>query len=168
MIREYAMIALMYFTGVRVEELCHIKLTDIQINGRPGWIYIYGKENKQRKVDLNKSIRKILSQYLNEYKESLKGSYLFDSQRSEQVTTRAVQHVVEKYAKWLHIPNLTCHSLRHTCLHNLVKAGVPLPTVAGIAGHLKADGTPNIDMTLRYIKPGEEEKADAMEMINWD
>jgi hypothetical protein len=41
-------------------------------------------------------------------------------------------------------------------------------TVAGIAGHLKSDGTPNIDMTLRYIKPGEEEKAGAMEMISWD
>ncbi|MXQ52530.1 tyrosine-type recombinase/integrase [Shimazuella alba] len=60
-IREYTMIALMYFTGVRVEELCHIKLTDIQINERSGWIYIYGKENKQRKVDLSKSIRKIIT-----------------------------------------------------------------------------------------------------------
>jgi integrase/recombinase XerC/integrase/recombinase XerD len=167
-IREYAMIAMMYFTGIRVEELCHLTLTNIQMNERSGWMYIYGKENKQRKVDLNKSIRKILSQYLDEYKERLKGPYLFDSQRSEQVTTRAVQHVVEKYASRLHMPNLTCHALRHTCLHNLVKAGVPLPTVAEIAGHIKADGTPNIEMTLRYVKPSEEEKANAMEIISWD
>ncbi|WLR44457.1 site-specific integrase (plasmid) [Bacillus carboniphilus] len=167
-IREYAMIALMYFTGIRVEELCHIKLTDIQINERSGWIYVYGKENKQRKIDLNKSIRKILFQYLKEYKGSLKGPYLFDSQRSEQVTTRAMQHVIKKYERRLNMPNLTCHALRHTCLHNLVKEGVPLSTVAEIAGHLKTDGTPNVDMTLRYIKPSEEEKANAMELISWD
>jgi hypothetical protein len=24
----------------------------------------------------------------------------------------------------------------------------------GFAGHIKADGTPNIEMTLRYVKPG--------------
>jgi integrase/recombinase XerD len=167
-IREYALIALMYFTGARVEEVCNIKLADVQINERSGWIYLYGKENKQRKVDLNKSIRKVLTQYLNEYEDRLKGEHLFDSQRSIRVTTRAVQHIVEHYAERLNMPNLTCHALRHTCLHNLVKAGIPLSTVAEIAGHLKSDGTPNIDMTLRYIKPGEEEKAGAMEMISWD
>jgi integrase/recombinase XerD len=166
-IREYAMIALIYFTGVRVEELCQIKLTNIEIHERSGWVYISGKDHKQRKIDLNKSIRKIILQYLNCHREDL-GSYLFASQRSKRVTTRAIQHVVKKYAKRLNMPSLTCHALRHTCLHNLVKAGVPLPTVAEIAGHIKADGTPNIDMTLRYIKPGEEEKADAMEMISWD
>lgn len=158
-IREYAMIALMYFTSARVEELCNIKLVDIQINERSGWVYLYGKDNKQRKVDLNKSIRKLLTQYLNEYEGSLKSGYLFDSQRSGQVTTRAVQYIVENYAKRLNMSNLTCHALRHTCLHNLVKAGVPLSTVAEIAGHLKADGTPNIDMTLRYIKPWRRRKS---------
>jgi site-specific recombinase XerD len=77
----------MYFTDAHVEELCNIKLADIQINERYGWIYLYEKDNKQRKVDLNKSIRKILAQYLNKYEDSLKGEYLFDSQRSTQVAT---------------------------------------------------------------------------------
>jgi integrase/recombinase XerC/integrase/recombinase XerD len=145
------MIALMYFTGIRVEELCNLKLSGVQIHERSGWIYIYGKDNKQRKVDHNKSIRKLLKQYQGD----LKGEY-FDSQRSNQVTTRGVQHIVDSYATRLNIPSLACHALHHTCLHNLVKASVPLSTVAEIAGHLKVDGTPNIDMTLRYIKPGEE------------
>ncbi|WP_318616684.1 hypothetical protein [Sporosarcina sp. YIM B06819] len=51
---------------------------------------------------------------------------------------------------------------------NTIKAGVPLSNIAEIAVHLKSDGTPNIDMTLRYIKPREEDKAGPTEMIGWD
>ncbi len=81
------MIALIYFTRVRVEELCQIKLTNIEINERSGWIYIYGKDHKQRKIDLNKSIRKILSQYLHRYHENL-GSYLFGFRYQKRPTGR--------------------------------------------------------------------------------
>jgi integrase/recombinase XerD len=167
-LREYAIIAFIYFTGARVEELCNVRLSDIQINERSGSVILRGKDKKQRKVDLNKSIRKILTQYLSVYRESLKGEYLFDTQRSDQMATRTAQHIVDNYAKRLNMPELTCHALRHTCLHNLVKAGQPLTVVAEIAGHMKANGTPNIEMTLRYIKPGEEEKSHAMESISWD
>jgi integrase/recombinase XerD len=167
-IREYAIIAMMYFTGARVEEVANIKLSDFEINERSGWVLLKGKGSRQRKVNLNKTIRKVLTQYLDEYRDQLKGDYLFDSQRSKQITTRAIQHIVDGYAKRLQMDNLTCHALRHTCLHNLVKAGVPLTEVAEIAGHLKSNGLPNIEMTMRYVKPGNDEKAAAMEAISWD
>jgi site-specific recombinase XerD len=120
------------------------------MNALVGFISMEKITNNVKLISISLSV-KILKQYQGD----LKGEY-FDSQRSNQVTTRGVQHIVDSYATRLNILSLACHALHHTCLHNLVKASVPLSTVAEIAGHLKVDGTPNIDMTLRYIKPGEE------------
>jgi integrase/recombinase XerC/integrase/recombinase XerD len=96
-----------------------------------GFISIEKITNNVKLLSISLSV-KILKQYKKEFQDHLKGGYLFDSQRSNQVTTRGVQHIVDNYATRLNMPDLTCHALRHTCLHNLVKAGVSLSTVAEI------------------------------------
>lgn len=73
------------------------------------WLNIsYLLPNKEHS---GKSIRKVLTQYKKEYQGDLKGEYLFDSQRSNQVTTRGAQHIVENYATRLNMPDLTCQAI---------------------------------------------------------
>ncbi|MFT4413205.1 tyrosine-type recombinase/integrase [Fredinandcohnia humi] len=165
-IRELAIITTLLHTGLRVQELCDLKLTDIEIGERRGKLVVRrGKHNRRREVPLNNDVRRVLTSYLEERKDF--GEYLFNSQRSEQMTTRAVQHMIQKYSKLTEIPTLTCHSLRHTFCHELVQRRVPLDVVARLAGHIKNDGTPNIEQTLVYTQPGEEDLIRAVEELSW-
>ncbi|WP_083773454.1 tyrosine-type recombinase/integrase [Desulfofarcimen acetoxidans] len=48
------------------------------------------------------------------------------------------------------IEHLNAHSIRHSFCHELVSRKTPLDVVARLAGHVKNDGTPNIQQILTY------------------
>ncbi|QGG46379.1 tyrosine-type recombinase/integrase [Heliorestis convoluta] len=165
-LREITIITLLLHTGLRVEEAVELKLTDIRLTDRKGMIFVRkGKGGKYREIPLNKDARQALQRYLEEHKP--KGLYLIDTQRSDKTTTRAIQHIVEKYRKKTEIDHLTCHSLRHTFGHELAQRKIPLDVIARLMGHTKSDGTPNLTMTSRYTQPGEEDLTKAVEELNW-
>jgi integrase/recombinase XerC/integrase/recombinase XerD len=76
--------------------------------------------------------------------------FLFPSGRSAKSSTRAVQYILEKYRKLTGISHLTAHSLRHSFCHELVTRKIPLDVVARLTGHMKNDGSPNLNQTLVY------------------
>jgi site-specific recombinase XerD len=184
-IREMAIIEFFLYTGVRVDELCGITLDDItlgqytawdlladpetlaNLNERSGTVWIRGKGSKQREVDLHKELRATLKKYLQFHGPKLKGDHLFDTKRSDKLEPRTVEHMVSKYGKLCGF-KITPHMLRHTCLHNLMVAEKDPFLVAEIAGHMKKNGMPNIDMTYRYVKPSREERANAIDRaLSW-
>lgn len=166
--REYAIILTMLRVGLRVQELCDLKKIDLGMSERKGMAYIRAKEDKDREVPLNAEVRSAIQAYLHEREDD--SPYVFVSQRSGKCTTRAIQHLVEKYRTRTQIKHLTCHSLRHTFGHDLVTADPPTPidVVAMLMGHFKEDGTPNIQMTMIYTTPGYDELKKAVESISWN
>lgn len=78
---------------------------------------------------------------------SSSGPWLFVSTLKEQMTTRAVQFVVRKYGQRAGLEQCTPHTLRHTFCHELAVKGVSLDVIAALAGHMTADGRPNIATT---------------------
>ena len=62
---------------------------------------------------------------------------------------------------------LNAHSLRHSFCHELVSRKIPLDVVARLAGHVKNDGTPNIQQTLTYTQPGEDDLQRAVDELSW-
>ncbi len=166
-LREYAIVLTFLRAGLRVEELCDMKVSDLTITPRKGHVYIMGKGDKDRTVPLCKELRGVLTRYLESRKDN-PSPYVFPSQRSEHCTTRAIQHLIEGYAERLNMPHLTCHALRHTFGHDLAVAHIPLDVIARLMGHCKADGSPNIAMTTRYTAPGMSDLENAVETIAWD
>ena len=166
-LREYAIVLTFLRADLRVAELCDAKIADLKITPNKGSIYIKGKGDKDRTVPLNKELRNVLTRYMESRKDN-PSPYLFPSQRSEQSTTRAIQHMVDTYRDALQLPHLTCHALRHTFGHDLAKAGTPLDVIAKLMGHFKKDGTPNIAMTLVYTTPGMADLEKAVESISWN
>jgi len=76
-IRELTIITLLLHTGLRVAELCDVKIDDITISERKGKVVVRnGKGGKRREIPLNVDARKIIQQYLAEIQP--KGEYLFD------------------------------------------------------------------------------------------
>lgn len=163
--RNLAIVMLMLKAGLRVEEVCNIQIKDIVIGERKGTVTVaYGKGDKWRVVPTNNGTRKSLEKYLTERKSD--SPWLFSSKRSDKIQPRTIQHIMDKYAK--EIPGLTAHKLRHTFCHELVRAGVSLDQVAVLAGHMTADGRPNLNTTVIYTRPGEADLREAVSKLDWE
>lgn len=163
--RDYAIINLMLRAGLRVHEACDLLQDELKMSARAGNVYIRGKGDKDRFVPLNAEVRSALQSYLDERSDSSR--YVFVSQRSDKLSVRGVQHMIERYRDRTRIPHLSPHALRHTFGHDLIVAKNDLQQVATLMGHFKSDGTPNIEMTMIYTTPGVEDLEAAVESISW-
>lgn len=160
-LRDIALCGLMLHAGLRVSEVCALGHGDVTTSERSGWVTVRkGKGNKQRRVPLNVTIRRILDAYT----KTLPAEQLalFASERSEQITPRAVQYLVEQYAYGARLEGVSPHTLRHTFCKNLIDAGTPIDQVAKLAGHS------SLDVTRRYTTPGEKDLQAAVERTAWE
>lgn len=165
--RDIAIVSMLLHAGLRVEELCHLRLEDVEISERKGKVIIrHGKGGKWREVPLNRDVRKALEEWVEVRSSS--GPWLFVSTRAEQMTTRAVQFVVRKYGQQAGLEQCTPHALRHTFCHELAVKGVPLDVIATLAGHMTADGCPNIATTAIYTTPGDQDLRRAVDQLSWE
>lgn len=142
-IKHKAIVILMYSCGLRVSELISLKITDI--DSKNNKINIRNSKGKvDRIVMLDELVLKTLRDYWKLYKTS---KYLFEGQKGDKYSITSVQNIVKKTVKKLGInKKISSHSLRHSCLTQLIKNGVDLRTVQKIAGHR------NINTTAGYIK----------------
>lgn len=166
--REHTMVLLMLKAGLRVSELCNLTWEALNLGERKGTALIRGKFGQQRLVPVVTDVLKALRLY--EEKHGRKGDYVFYSQKSERLSERMVQVILAKYVGLSNgateIKELTPHMLRHTFAHNLASSGkIQIESVARLLGHIKKDGTPNIQQTIRYTKASNDEIFDQVENI---
>jgi integrase/recombinase XerC/integrase/recombinase XerD len=171
--RELTIITLLLHTGIRVQELCDLRIMDVNLFERKGSIVIQsGKGGKYRTVPLNLDARKAIEDYQKSREvegidsQSNGAAYLFTTQRSDKMTTRGVQFMFEKYERITGI-TVTPHVLRHTFGHELAVRKVPLDVIARLMGHMKRDGSPNLAMVTRYTIPGNGDLERAVEELSW-
>ena len=164
-LRELTLITFMLHTGLRVQEVADLRLDDIQVGERSGKLTVRnGKCARWREVPLNLDTREVLKRY---FQENPDLEYLFPNKAGGHITTRSLQLVIEKYRKLTGIEHFNAHSLRHSFCHELVSRKVPLDIVARLAGHMKNNGTPNIQQTLLYTQPGQDDMQQAVEELSW-
>jgi site-specific recombinase XerD len=135
--RDYLMIALLYATGVRREELANIKLSDIDL--KAGTITVLGKGNKVRMVPVGDHARAELKNYLGIRRafcgDKQAGSqYLFLNRRGKPLTVRSVDRLVKKFGLAAGI-KITPHTLRHSFATHLLENGADLMLIKEILGH---------------------------------
>lgn len=149
-VRDRALIYLLLHTGLRSCEACRLKLADLEINQRSGWLIVRaGKRGKQRRVPLNITVRKALEGYLSELAsvvEAAPGQFVFRSEKGGGLTERGLRYVVAKYTQIARLEDVSPHDLRHRFGYRLAKTGTPLQEIAQLMGH---DST---DTTLLYTK----------------
>lgn len=158
--RDYAIAALILHTGLRVSELCSLEVGDITIRPRSGNVDIHSKHSKgskYRKIPLNATIRRVLSDYLSSHSPDL---FLFFSAYKNKLTPRNVQKAFSKYSRLSGV-SVSPHILRHTFCKNLIDAGESIEKVALLAGHS------SLNITMRYILPREEDLQTSVEKIAW-
>lgn len=113
-LRDKMIVELLMFTGVRVSELCSIKLKNIDF--LTGHLKIIGKGGKAREIPLKSEVIETIKEYLvernnNPYKDS---EYLILGQRGA-IQRDAVNTILEKYTnKGNFEVKLKPHTFRHT------------------------------------------------------
>jgi|688.fasta_scaffold100657_3 site-specific recombinase XerD len=140
-LKHKAIICLMYSCALRVSEVVNLKIKDIDSNNNKINIR-NGKGKVDRITMLDSSLLELLRDYYREYKVK---EYLFEGAKGEKYSVKSVQCIIKKAA----IPfskNISSHSMRHSCLTQLIKNGVDLRSVQKLAGHK------NINTTANYIK----------------
>jgi site-specific recombinase XerD len=131
----------MYSCALRVSEVVDLKIKDIDAKNNKINIR-NGKGKVDRITMLDNNLLEILRKYFCEYKVK---EYLFEGAKGEKYSVKSVQNIIKKAAMSFG-KNISSHSMRHSCLTQLIKNGVDLRSVQKLAGHK------NINTTANYIK----------------
>jgi integrase/recombinase XerD len=137
-LRDRAMLELLYASGLRVSELCGVRVSDLEMN--MGVVRVVGKGNKHRIVPVGKSALAAVERYLgNGRPQMLKGRaspYLFVTNRGGAMTRQCFWTLLGAYGKKAGIfHNLTPHVLRHTFATHLLEGGADLRSLQSMLGH---------------------------------
>jgi site-specific recombinase XerD len=135
--RDYIMIALLYATGIRREELTNIKLTDLDMAS--GTVTVTGKGNKIRVVPVGDTTLEDLRAYLARRDEFLamrqaRTPYLLLNRLGRPLTVRSVDRLVKQFGKGEGM-EFTPHTLRHSFATHLLENGADLMLIKEILGH---------------------------------
>lgn len=152
-LRDYCILTLFLNCGMRLSELCSIKIDKI----KGDTLTIIGKGNKERTVYLNDACISAINNYLSKRNDSKatdeNKKYLFLSSRNTPINKRTVELLVKKHVKNAGLTNAkyTPHKLRHTAATLMYKHGnVDIRSLQSILGH------ENISTTQIYTHVDEE------------
>ena len=137
-IRDRAMIELMYSTGLRVSELCGLRVSDLQME--PGCLRCIGKGNKERLVPVGKRALEAVQTYLRDARQALArgvaSPYLFLNQKGHKLNRIAFWKILGEYGRKAGLrKSLTPHMLRHSFATHLLDRGADLRSVQMMLGH---------------------------------
>ena len=136
--RDLAILELFYAAGLRLSELCHLRLEMIDLD--EGFVRITGKGNKTRMARMGTKARETLAGYLaNERPDLVKrrtSSHVFLSVRGGPLSPDRVRQIVKHRAKLAGIDqNIYPHLLRHSFATHLLEGGADLRVIQELLGH---------------------------------
>jgi integrase/recombinase XerC len=142
--RDRALLELLYASGLRVSELVHLDIGEINLG--TGEIRVWGKGSKERMVLMGKPAAEAVSNYLAQGRPKLVGekktNALFINRYGQRLPERRVQKLLEEYAKQAGIEKrVHPHILRHTFATHLLDGGADLRVVQELLGHAQLSST---------------------------
>lgn len=143
--RDYAIVSIYIYTGLRWSECVGLRLEDIDLTAKE--IRVTGKGDKQRIVYLNDKTVHAIREYLKVRRPY--GPYLFCSRQRGRLSSTRVDRIFKQYSDVI-----TPRMLWHYFCSNALENGYSIHEVANQAGHS------NIQTTLLYSNPSAKEMKD--------
>ena len=148
-IRDKAMLEMLYATGIRVSELIHLKIQDVNLMMG----YITCRDEKERIVPFGGPAKKALEQYLGSARAALMhgrdDDVLFVNCSGGPMSRQGFWKILKSYAKSAGITaDITPHTLRHSFATHLLQNGADLKSVQEMMGHA------DISTTQMYLHLG--------------
>ncbi|MDR0726294.1 MAG: site-specific integrase [Prevotellaceae bacterium] len=164
--RNLALIALLYDSGARVQELIDLTPSSLKLN-KPYCITLFGKGSKKRIVPLQEEQVKLLQVYMEENRlneSAFNSRPLFANNRGGKLTNSGITYILNRYAHNARMLNpelipdkISPHTLRHSKAMHLLQAGVNLVYIRDILGHV------SIQTTEIYARADSRLKREALE-----
>jgi len=146
--RDYAMLATMFNTGARVQEVLDLRACDLQL-GRPAHARLFGKGRKERVCPLWPQTADLLKNLLAESATPIDSTRpLFLNSRGQPLTRFGVRYLLRKHCQGaqaltpsLQRKRLHPHSMRHSSAIHLLRSGVDFVTISQWLGHASPNTT---------------------------
>jgi integrase/recombinase XerD len=137
-IRDAAMIELLYAAGLRVSELIHVRLQDVNLEA--GFLRVFGKGAKERIVPIGQPARQKIAAYIAKGRPALmknrQSQFLFIGRAGRPMTRQAFWKNLKKYTLTAGISkSISPHILRHSFATHLLEGGADLRAVQVMLGH---------------------------------
>ena len=132
--KHNCIISLLYGAGVRVSELTHIKMRDIDLDRMMLRVY-QGKGKKDRLTILPKSLKEILTR---QCRVKIPDDFIFTSRDGGRLTEATIQKIVANAAQKAGVnKTVSPHTLRHSFATHLLEAGTDIRYIQELLGHAK-------------------------------
>ena len=137
-LRDAAMLEVLYAAGLRVSELIHLKVQDVQLEA--GFVRVMGKGSKERIVPIGQYAREKVLFYLEHARARMvkerSSPYLFVARAGRPLTRQGFWKLLHRYARAAGLyKKVTPHSLRHSFASHLLEGGADLRAVQVMLGH---------------------------------
>jgi len=147
-LRDLAIMLTFAHVGLRLKELCSLKVQDISFDGKGEVVIQQAKNRYARRVPMTKRLKTVLKAYVEE-RGVLKHDGLFISVENSPINARTVQERLKHYGVISKVENdvpVSPHAFRRTFCRLKVEAGVNLFVLQRLTGHS------DLEMLQRYVQ----------------
>ncbi|CAN5904104.1 tyrosine-type recombinase/integrase [soil metagenome] len=146
--RDYVMLALLYDTGARIQELLDLTPADFRL-AAPPFVRMRGKGQRERLCPLLPQTARLVTRFLSTTARGAEDvTPLLQNRHGEILTRHGARYLLRKYLRpaCMSMPTLrrariSPHTFRHTKAMHLLQAGIPLVTIKDILGHADVRST---------------------------
>ncbi|MGE5582309.1 MAG: tyrosine recombinase XerC [Bacillota bacterium] len=147
-IRDVAILEILYSSGIRLQELVGLTMTDLDLSR--GYLRVLGKGAKERLAPIGDYAKQALEIYLQEVRPKLLAksgnsnpvANVFLNYRGTRLSGRSIQRLLSKYLQLMAFNRkVSPHTIRHTFATHLLENGADLRVVQELLGHLDISST---------------------------
>ena len=136
--RNRAILETLYSCGLRISELCNLKLSDLYLD--EGFIKVEGKGSKQRLVPISpRAIKELQLYFIDRNSATIKPGYedyVFISKRGKNISRITVFHFIKELSDATGLQkNISPHTFRHSFATHLLEGGANLRAIQCMLGH---------------------------------
>ena len=135
--RNKAILELFYSSGLRISELINLEMANVDMD--ENLIRVMGKGKKERIVPFGDIAKKVLNDYINNYRTSINkknSTYIFLNNLGNKLSRQYIFRIIKQECIKKGIKkNVSPHTLRHTYATHLLKNGADLRIIQELLGH---------------------------------
>ena len=146
-IRDLAIIDLLYSTGIRVGELVNLDISDINFEERE--CIVYGKGGKERRVYFDAKTKLHLQEYVKSRSDDNPALFVTLDRPFNRLKISGVEIRLRELGRKLNINKVHPHKFRRTMATRAIDKGMPIEQVQKLLGHSQIDTTMEYAMVIQ-------------------